>query len=381
MKQTSKYHIVFIAQTFSWLLLLLMAFHIACAEETLIKKAESTPANKKKSDISLAPDILYPEPLLKKLKIDRNGILKHQGQFTKDHVHVEWMSHVHSILPHIDPEKENAIISIHLTLLYIKNQLNTTYLNGKISHQEFTNSIAELMKWFQKANQRVMSDEEHKNLFGISPKQGEAFIDQMTAQIPEYSFILNRNISVEEIKKIIPTHKLDQINILFRKIVAEQKKIGQQIEANALAPEQAQQAIQKSQQAFIDQCKEILAENEINIIFGSIQNLESGKMSDKPPNLSRIAEKQLGFPVENPEITIEMIREKIDNHTINRLAAFHQQRKQAIDDIDQILAAGDMDIDEAQKVTGKIQAGYIDQCREILTDEEFQLIFGNLPNH
>jgi len=104
-------------------------------------------------------------------------------------------------------------------------------------------------------------------------------------------------------------------------------------------------------------------------------------MSGKPPNLSRIAEKQLGFPVENPEITIEMIREKIDNHTINRLAAFHQQRKQAIDDIDQILAAGDMDIDEAQKVTGKIQAGYIDQCREILTDEEFQLIFGNLPNH
>ncbi|MGD2097445.1 MAG: hypothetical protein PVG35_07685 [Desulfobacterales bacterium] len=92
------------------------------------------------------------------------------------------------------------------------------------------------------------------------------------------------------------------------------------------------------------------------------------------------ADEPLGFPVENLATSIEMIEEKIDARTIEALKGFHQQRKQELAVIVKAHEEGSLPTQEFEKIKNELNSAYISNCRNILTDEQFRLLFGGNTN-
>lgn len=217
--------------------------------------------------------LIYPESLIAKLGIDSQDIVKNQKKYIKDTVHVEWMAHVHEVIPEINPDKEDMIVKLHTSMLYVKDRINKAYLSGSINQQEFTAQSAELMQWFLKAHQEMLSKKEYESLFGLS------------------------------------------------------------------------------------------------------QNNESSAVVS--------TDNELGFPIKNPETTVEMIREKFDENTIAKIARFYQGHAQELRDIKKIYETGDSQAKPEQikkdmlRIDKELQEAYMNYCRKILSDEQFNLLFGS----
>jgi hypothetical protein len=221
-----------------------------------------------------SPALLYPDSLLNKLGLDSNDIVKNQETFRKDRVHLEWMAHVHEVMPDMDAAMKDRIINIHTSMLFIKDRINSAYLSGSIDQEEFTAQSAELMQWFLKSHQAVLDEKQYNSLFGISTE-------------------------------------------------------------------------------------------------------------DKSPREASEGD-ELGFPIRNPVTTVEMVKEKIDERTLSKIADFYQDHSRELRDVKKIYETGDFrGVTEEQvrndmkRVEKELHDSFMDYCRGILTEDQFKMIFGN----
>lgn len=120
-----------------------------------------------------------------------------------------------------------------------------------------------------------------------------------------------------------------------------------------------------------------LSEKEYNVLFGiSYQDGESA--------MDRIPDGELGFPVYNPETTVEMIKERFDDRIIADITRFYRQQSQELRDIREIYKTKDFGgatqlqvRKDMARIENELKAAFKDHCRDKLTDEEFQFLFGN----
>lgn len=323
------------------------------------------------------PYVSYPETLFELLGINMNELIEGRDAFKNTIIHVEWMGRVDEILKNLDPEKKAAIIKNQTSLLYIKEKLNEAYLTGKIDHVTFIKALADLMKWHQRTYASILTASEYEALFEISPDKADDTIDALLEAAPEYSFILNQDISIEAVKEQVQGYKLEEVNSHFKKMVFDRDNIGKQINTGEMTLEQAREALNIGQQAFIAKCKEILTEDEINTIFGSVEGLESGAtQTEAPAVLGDTDEMELGFKIENPETSIKNVTEKIDKEKSEDIKFFFQQRAQEREELIEKLDAGEITEEELENISNEMDAAFEENCKSTLTNEEYQLIFG-----
>ncbi len=346
-----------------------------------IAPAAINPAQATQTDtaaVETNPYVSYPESLFELLGIDMSELVIERDAFKNTIIHVSWMDHINEILKNLDPEKKEAIIKNHTSLLYIKDKLNEAYLTGKIDHETFKKALADLMKWHQKTYESLLIEAEYEALFEIEPEAVDDTIDALIDQTPEYSFILNQNLLIDEVKEQIQGYKLEEVNSHFKRMVLDRGGIGKQINAGKMTLEQARTALSQSEQAFIAKCKEILTESEINTIFGSVTALETGATQTEAPTvLGNSDEIELGFKIENPETSIDSIKEKFDKNKIEDIKFFYQQRATEREELITRLDSGEITSEALENISREMDAAFEENCRDTLTNEEFQMIFGN----
>ncbi len=324
------------------------------------------------------PFVFFPKDLMALLEIDMDELEKGRDAFKNTVIHVGWMDRVNEVLAGLDPVKKAAIVKNHTTLLYVKDKLNEAYLTGKIDHETFKKAIADLMKWHQHTYEAILNTAEYETLFEISPDLVDETIDQLIGQTPEYSFILNQNILIEDVKAQVQEKKLEAVDSHFKKMILTRDQIGKQINAGKMTLEQAREAMAESQQEFIARCKEILTEAEINIIFGSVQALETGASQTEAPAVLGDTDKvELGFKIENPETSIQQVKDKVDPAKLADVEFFFQERETERENLINRLDNREITYEELENISREMDAAFEENCRAILTDEEYQLIFGN----
>jgi hypothetical protein len=322
------------------------------------------------------PYVAYPAKIMELLGIDMEKVVANRDAFKNTVIHVEWMDRINEVLKNLDPEKKEAIIKNHLSHLYIKDLLNEAYLSGKIDHETFVKAVADLMKWHQKTYESMLTSAEYEALFEVKPEAADGLIDELLEATPKYSFILNQQIPTEEVTKQVQGFKLEEVDSHFKKMILEREQIGKKVNSGEMTLEQARGALSKSQQAFIAKCKELLTEDEINTIFGSVAALETGGTQPEPPPVmgdSDIIE--LGFMIENPTTSIEMVKEKIDQKKLEDVKFFYQQMDQEKQELIAKLDAGEIKEDSFDNIAKEMDKTFEENCRSVLTDEEYKLIF------
>ncbi len=344
---------------------------------------ESPPPLLKPADAGTSKDpyVSYPESLLEILGIDMDELIEERDAFKSTIIHVEWMDRINEILKDLDPEKKAAIIKNHTSLLYIKDKLNEAYLTGKIDHETFKKALADLMKWHQRTYESILTDAEYEALFEISPDKVNDTIDALIDQTPDYSFILNQEIPADEVAKQVQGFKLEEVNSHFKKMILDRDDLGKQINAGEITLDQARGILNESQQVFIGKCKEILTEDEINTIFGSVEALEAGATQTEAPKvLGDTDEMELGFKIENPETSIENVTQKIDQNKIDDIQFFYQQRAMEREELIEKLEAGELTPEDIENMSNEMDAVFEDNCRDTLTTDEYKLLFDNPEN-
>jgi len=343
-----------------------------------VVKNSNVPGRKKKASPKKADSyVFYPTGVMKTLGIDMQSLLSDRARFKNTVVHVEWMDRINNTLKNLDPEKKDAMIKNHETLLYIKDKLNKAYLGGKIDFDTFKKSLAALMKWHQKTYEAMLTPKQYETLFEVKPEDAGPMIDKIVEAAPEYSFILNQRISLDEIKKRVPKYKLDEVNTHFKKMALENEELGNKINAGQITLEDARKELAKIQHRFISKCEQILTEDEINTIFGSKMGLESGQVNlEKPKVLGNTDEAELGFSIENPDTSIEMAVQKIDKDKLDDIKFFYQERAKERQKLLDQLNAGKITEDELANKSAELDATYEDSCKQILSDDEYKLLFG-----
>ncbi len=345
-------------------------------------------ASPEQSDSAPAPDVSfkggpfidYPEKIMELLGVDTENVKAGRGAFKNSVIHVEWMDRVNDVLKNLSPEKKAAMITNHLSHLYLKDLLNEAYLSGKIDHDTFVKAVADLMKWHQKTYEAMLTEAEYETLFEVKPETADGLIDEIMAATPRYSFITNQSLPAEELEKQIPGIKLEQVDSHFKKMILDREQIGKKISSGEMTLEQARAAMNKSQQAFIAKCKELLTEEEINIIFGSITEFESGITQTEPPAVIGDDDLvRLGFRIENPTTSVDMVMEKIDKTKREDIKFFYQQWIKEKDALIAKLDAGEIKEDVFENAEKEMDKTFEENCRSVLTDAEYQLIFDREP--
>ena len=323
------------------------------------------------------PYVSYPDnTLFELLGIDMDQLLEGRDAFKNTFIHVGWMDRVNEILKDLDPEKKAAIIKNQTSLLYVKEKLNEAYLTGKIDHETFIKALGDLMKWHQRSYESILTEAEYESLFEISPEKVDDTIDALLGAAPEYSFILNQEIPVEAVKEKVQGYKLEEVNSHFKKMVFDRDNIGKQITAGEMTPEQAREILIKEQHAFIAKCKEILTEDEINTIFGSVEALEAGASQTEPPKVEDDDDLvELGFRIDNPNTSIDDVTKNIDKAKIEDITFFYQQREQEREELISKLDAEEISEKEVHNISKDMDAAFEENCKSTLTDAEYQMIF------
>ncbi|MFH2067300.1 MAG: hypothetical protein ABIK15_19020 [Pseudomonadota bacterium] len=216
----------------------------------------------------------YPELLLAEQGLSVQDVIQNQDKFKTNKIHIEWMMHAHAVIPDMNPDTETQLIKIHTAMLYLKDRINSEYLNGGMDKAVFSSRSATLMQWFQRTHQTMLSAKEYTTLFGILGEDGFS------------------------------------------------------------------------------------------------ENIPTGN--------------KLGFPIQNPKTTAEMIEKKIDAQKIAEIARFYQDHAREFRDIKEIYETGDVPGVEKEQIKTDMQqiekdldAAYRDYCRRILTAQEFRMIFND----
>ncbi len=314
------------------------------------------------------PYVFYPVSLVRELGIDMDKMIAERDQFKNTVIHVEWMDRVNDVLKNLDPEKKAAVIKNHTTLLYIKDLLNQAYLTGEMDHETFITAVAELMKWHQDTFESMLTGAEYEALFELNPEAADQMIDELLESSPRYSFILNQSVPVEEVTKQVQGFKLEEVDAQFKKMIFDREQIGKKINAGEMTLEQARKALAQSQQAFIDKCKALLTTDEINTIFGSMAALETGQVQTEPPAvLGDSDEVELGFRIENPETSIEMVKKKVEPQKLEDIKFFYQQRAEEREGLVTRLEAGEIKEEILENISNEMDQAFEENCKSILT--------------
>jgi len=109
----------------------------------------------------------YPEALLAEQGLRVQDVVNNQDAFRTNKIHMEWMRHAHAVIPDMDTDTEGHLASIHMAMLYIKDRINSTYLNGGMDKATFSARSAALMQWFQRTHQMMLSAKNYTALFGV----------------------------------------------------------------------------------------------------------------------------------------------------------------------------------------------------------------------
>ncbi len=322
----------------------------------------------------------YPDALLELLGVDSNWLAEQGAHFLKSEIHTEWMGRIDAVLSGKDSAKKDAMAQNQTALLAIKEALNAAYLSGQLDWETFRNSVAELLKWHQDTYAALLSPAEYEALFEFKPEDAANIIDAMVAEAPQYSFILNQEIPVKEVTQQIQPYKLEEVNAHFNQMALDKDQIGQWIESGELTLEEAREALSLSQQQYIARCKEILTPEEIDLIFGSLKNLETGSTQTEVPAVLGTADiDQLGFKIENPQTSVQMVTEQIAKNKIEDLNFLFESTNHEKETLIEKLNAGKITPDQIDSQFTAIEAAYLEKCRKILTEEEFKLIFEDPP--
>ena len=219
-----------------------------------------------------SPELSYPESLLSKLEIDAPDVVKNRDEFKTDRIHRMWMRHVHSTIPDINANKEKYLVKIHTSMLYIKDRIDNAYLNGDINKQKFSARSAQLMRWFQKAHQRVLNEQEVASLFAnAGGKEVTGVID--TGNELEFP-IQNPETTVEMIKKKLDARTIKKIGRFYQGHARELRDIKKIYEDPP--PDVKKEQIEKDMRriknelhaAYRNYCRKLLADEDFKLIFG-----------------------------------------------------------------------------------------------------------------
>ena len=133
-------------------------------------------------------------------------------------------------------------------------------------------------------------------------------------------------------------------------------------------------------------------ENQVGLLFNWFQGVHSSVLNpaqyqalfaepaEEKPDETDSADEPLGFPVENSTASIDIIKEKIDARSIAAVKALYQQRKQELAVIVKAHKEGSIPAQEFENIKNELHRNYINNCRNILTDEQFELLFGSGEN-
>jgi hypothetical protein len=196
----------------------------------------------------------------------------------------------------------------------------------------------------------------------------------LLSNAPEYSFILNQEIPVEEVTKQVQGYKLEEVNSHFKQMMLARDNIGKKISAGEMTIEQAREALYQSQMAFIAKCKEILTIDEINTIFGSLHALETGG-TQAPAVEGDDDINEFGFQILNSTTSIDDVRDKIGKDKIEDIQFFYQERDAERQELISRLDAGEITSEQLENISNELDAAFEENCRSILTDEEYKLLF------
>ncbi len=89
---------------------------------------------------------------------------------------------------------------------------------------------------------------------------------------------------------------------------------------------------------------------------------------------------QLGFRIENPATGVDLVKEKIDGDKREDIRFFYQERDAERAKLIEKLDAGEIGSDEVENISREMDAAFEENCRSILTDEEYQLLFDTSPD-
>lgn len=220
----------------------------------------------------------YPDSLLIKMGINAQDIIKNQKKFENDPIHTQWMNHVHDVLPEISLKKKEAIIKTHTSLLVIKDRLDKSFFSNNINKQEFTTRLAALMKWFQEANQSVLSKKETNALFGISDQEDE--LSPVDYSEDKLGFpIKNPETTVEMIKKTFNDATIRDITLFYQdhaRELGDIKAIYETEDFQGVTAKQVKKDMQRTerelQTAFTNYCRGILSDEQFMLLFDSRKN-------------------------------------------------------------------------------------------------------------
>jgi len=86
---------------------------------------------------------------------------------------------------------------------------------------------------------------------------------------------------------------------------------------------------------------------------------------------------ELGFKIENEDTSIEKVKNILDKNKIEDVTFFYQQRAEEREKLVSRLNAGEIKEAELEKISSELDATFQENCRSILTDEEYKMIFTN----
>lgn len=253
---------------------------LPAAHQTIAQNSKSTSNAKPGTDTDTLKEsaLNFPAPILHQLGIAPSDIIKNQSKFKNNRIHIEWMDHVHSVIPGISREKEEAIINAHTSLLFIKDKLDNAFFSGQINKQRHTSQLAKTMKWFQETNQSVLNKDEFNTLFGISvqdDKRSMADDSDIKIDFP----INNPETTVEMIKKSFDATTIRKISRFYQVQSQELRDMKKVYETEDLRKEDAKQIKNEMQMiekeldtAFKSYCVDILSKEQFNLIFGTSKN-------------------------------------------------------------------------------------------------------------
>ena len=183
---------------------------------------------------------------------------------------------------------------------------------------------------------------------------------------------------MEHVNEVIPEidpDKKDMIDKLHTSMLYMKERINSAYLSASINQQEFTAQSAELMKWFLQSHQEILSKKQYESLFGLSRN-------DEP--LSVIStDNTLGFPIKNPETTVEMITEKFDHKIITQIARFYQEHAQELRDIKKTYETGDTPgVEKAQikndmlRIEKELQSAYMNYCRKILTDEQFNMIFG-----
>jgi hypothetical protein len=130
-------------------------------------------------------------------------------------------------------------------------------------------------------------------------------------------------------------------------------------------------------QWFQEANRSVLNKKEYGLVFGESDESEADAAGDG-------SDKKIGFPIANPEISEKMIQEQFDGRILADLNRFYHKQSQEFRDIRNIYETRDWGdasqwqvLQDMLRIEKELDAAFKSYCREKLTDEQFQLLFGH----